>query len=140
MVKCLKLSDAEFHKGRPAMAPHVKDDEDLIRDNEDVNDDTREEVCESWKQGLSSYEDDEEEPAYFACVLELSSIERSTPAFMEVDADSVEQIEQFTPASMNVPNYDHEIVDQFTLVSTEIHNNYEINHEIVYQFTVLKHF
>ena len=51
MCKCLKFMGTEFRKGRPHAAPMVKDDEELDMDCE-VDDETRDEVQESWKRGL----------------------------------------------------------------------------------------
>ena len=90
MVKCLNFRNVEFRKGRPMMAPHVKFNKDLIRDEDEVIDDTREEVCESWKRGLNSYDEEEEEnPVHYVCTLELNSIEQFTPASMEVNNENI---------------------------------------------------
>ena len=59
MCKGLKYMGTEFRRGRPEAAPMVKDDEELDLDC-DVDDETRDEVQESWKRGLEEYEEEEE--------------------------------------------------------------------------------
>ena len=68
MTKCLSFLGAEFRKGRPEVAPQMKEDEEIEADNEDADDymfedgDFNEETKEKWHRGTGEDDDNHDEP------------------------------------------------------------------------------
>ena len=67
MTKCMRFMGAEFCRGRPEVAPNVKEDEDLIMDDGleyDVpNEEFRTEAGEDWSRGVGGDDDDYDDQA-----------------------------------------------------------------------------